>query len=183
MAEAAERRWTVEEFLDWDDGTDRRHELVDGRIVAMAPPSEAHATIVSNLTISIGTRLPPPGRVLGEFGVRLVNRDDGFYQFDLAVTCAPVEATRRYVADPVLIVEILSPSTQLHDRGRKLDDYRQLPSVNEILLVASEQRRVQHWRRDGARWIVEDLIGDADLRLAVVPEPIPLAAIYEGSGV
>jgi hypothetical protein len=72
--------------------------------------------------------------------------------------------------------------TQLHDRGRKLDDYRQLPSVQEILLVASEQRRVQHWRRDGARWI-EDLIGDADLRFAAVPDPIPLTAIYESSGV
>jgi Uma2 family endonuclease len=98
------------------------------------------------------------------------------------VTCAPADAGRRYVADPVLTVEVLSPSTQLHDRGRKLDDYRQLPSVNEILLVASEQRRVQHWRRDGARWIVEDLAG-AELRLAAVSDPISLAAVYEGSGV
>jgi Uma2 family endonuclease len=183
MADAAEKRWTVEEFLEWDDGTDRRHELVDGRIVAMAPPSEAHATIVSNLTIRIGNQLRPPCRVLSEFGVRLAERADSFYQFDLAVTCAPADASRRYVADPVLIVEVLSPSTQLHDRGRKLDDYRQLPSVKEILLVASEQRRVQHWRRDGPRWIVEDLIGDADLRLTAVADPIPLAAIYEGSGI
>jgi Uma2 family endonuclease len=183
MAEAAEKRWTVEEFLAWDDGTDRRHELVDGRIVAMAPPSEAHAAIVMNLGTAIRNQLRPPCRVLGEFGVRLEGRDDSFYQFDLAVTCAPVDAGRRYVAEPILIIEVLSPSTQLHDRGRKLDDYRQLPSVKEILLVASEQRRVQHWRRDGPRWIVEDLIGDADLRLAAVPEPIPLAAVYEGSGV
>jgi Uma2 family endonuclease len=47
MAEPAEKRWTVEEFLAWDDGTDRRYELVAGQIVAMAPPSEAHATIAS----------------------------------------------------------------------------------------------------------------------------------------
>jgi Uma2 family endonuclease len=183
MAEAAERRWTVEEFLTWDDGTDRRHELVDGRIVATAPPSEAHATIVPNLAMVLHHQLQPGHRVLGEFGVRLEGRDDTFYQFDLAVTCAPADASRRYVAEPILIVEVLSPSTQLHDRGRKLDDYRQLPSVKEILLVGSEQRRVQHWRRDGPRWIVEDLIGDADLRLAATPDPIPLAAIYEGSGV
>jgi Uma2 family endonuclease len=183
MAEAAERHWTVEEFLDWDDGTDRRYERVGGQIVAMAPPTEAHATIVSNLTIRIGAQLRPPCRVVGELGVRLEGRDDSFYQFDLAVTCVPAEAARRYVADPVLIVEVLSPSTQLHDRGRKLDDYRRLPSVAEILLVASGQRHVQHWRRDGPRWIVEDRISDADLRLAAVPDPIPLAAVYEGSGV
>ena len=98
------------------------------------------------------------------------------------MTCAPADASRRYVAEPILIVEVPT-STQPHDRGRKLDDYRQLPSIKEILLVASEQRRVQHWRRDGPRWIVEDLIGDADLRLAAAPDPIPLAAMYEGSGI
>lgn len=183
MADTAEKRWTVEEFLEWDHGTDRRYELVDGRILAMAPPSEAHAAIVMNLAIEMRSRLQPPCRLLGRFGVRPAERADSFYQFDLAVTRAPADAGRRYVADPVLIVEVLSPSTQLHDRGRKLDDYRQLPSVEEILLVASEQRRVQHWRRDAQRWIVEDLIGDADLRLTAVSNPIPLAAIYEGSGV
>ena len=57
MAEPAEKRWTVEEFLAWDDGSDRRYELVGGQIVAMAPPSEAHAAILSNLTIHIGNQL------------------------------------------------------------------------------------------------------------------------------
>jgi Uma2 family endonuclease len=183
VAEPAERRWTVEEFLAWDDGTDRRYELVGGRIVAMAPPSEAHAAIVSNLTVRIANQLQPPCRVLAEFGVRLPDRNDSFYQFDLAVTCALVDPARRYIAEPEMIVEVLSPSTLLHDRGRKLDDYRQLPSLKEILLVASEERRVQHWRRAGGRWVVDDLIGDADLHLATVPDAIPLEAIYQGSGV
>ena len=53
MAEPAQRRWTVEEFLAWDDGTDRRYELVDGRIVAIEPSSEAHATIVPNLAMAL----------------------------------------------------------------------------------------------------------------------------------
>jgi Uma2 family endonuclease len=182
MAEPAEKRWTVEEFLAWDDGTDRRYELVGGEIAAMAPPTEAHAAIVSSLTIRIGNQLRPPCRVLGEFGLRLPDREDSFYQFDLAVTCAPSDAARRYIAEPELIVEVLSPSTALHDRGRKLDHYRQLASVKEILQVASEERRIQHWRRDGSHWVVDDLIGHADLQLTVVPDPIPLAAIYEGSG-
>jgi Uma2 family endonuclease len=132
-AEPAERRWTVEEFLAWDDGTDRRYELVGGQIVAMAPPSEAHAAIVANLTLRIGGQLRPPRRVLGEFGVRLPDRDDSFYQFDRAVTCTAADPTRRYIAEPEMIVEVLSPSTALHDRGRKLDHYRQLPSLKEVL--------------------------------------------------
>jgi Uma2 family endonuclease len=77
---------------------------------------------------------------------------------------------------------VLSPSTAVHDRGRKVEDYSRLPSVKEILLVSSEERRVRYWRRDGSRWIVEDLIGEAELRLEIVPDPIPLATIYDGSG-
>ena len=71
MAEAAERRWRVEEFLAWDDGTDRRHELVDGRIVAMAPPSEAHAAIVSSSGHPHQLRSFDRHVVRSTFGVRL----------------------------------------------------------------------------------------------------------------
>jgi Uma2 family endonuclease len=61
------------------------------------------------------------------------------------------DPARRHIAEPQMIIEVLSPSTTLHDRGRKLDHYRQLPALKEILLVASEERRAQHWRRQGAR--------------------------------
>jgi Uma2 family endonuclease len=183
MAQPAEKRWKVEEFLAWDDGTDRRYELVDGQIVAMAPPSEAHAAIVVNLGAELRSRLKPPCRVLAEAGVRLPDQPDTYYQADLVVTCAPLDRARHHVEDPVLIIEVLSPSTEVHDRGRKVEDYSRLPSAKEILLVSSEERRVRSWRRDGRRWIVEDLIGEAELGLETVPEPIALAAIYEGSGV
>jgi Uma2 family endonuclease len=183
MAEAAERLWTVDQFLAWDDGTDRRYELVDGRIVAMAPPSEAHGTIVANLAGELRNRLTPPCRIVSEAGVVLADQNDTYFQADLLVTCAPPERGRAYPVEPVLIVEVLSPSTEVHDRGRKVEDYSRLTSVNEILLVSSEERRVRYWRRDGARWIVEDLIGEAHLSLGTVEEPIPLATIYEGSGV
>ena len=183
MAEPAEKRWTIEEFLAWDDGTDRRCELVDGQIVAMAPPSEAHAAIVVNLGAELRSRLKPSCRVLGEAGVRLPDRSDTYYQVDLAVTCTPPDRGRHHVEAPIFLIEVLSPSTAVHDRGRKVEDYSRLPSVKEILLVSSEERRVRSWRRDGQRWIVEDLIGEAELHLEGVPEPIPLAAIYDGSGV
>ena len=69
------------------------------------------------------------------------------------------------MAEPVLVVEVESPGTVRHDRGVKVGRYRELPSVREILLVASAERRVQLWRREGGRWSVEDVIGDAVLRL------------------
>ena len=178
MASPAPKRMTVAEFLEWDDGTDTRYELVAGRIVAMAPPAEDHGTIVMNLGRQIGNRLTPPCRVLDQAGIALPGRDDAYYQADLAVTCAPPERGRRHVAEPVLLVEVLSPSTAQHDRGTKVPDYCELPSVREILLVSSQERRVQRWRRSGEEWTVRDLIGEAELRLETIDATIPLAAVY-----
>lgn len=182
-AEPAEQRWTVEEFLAWDDGTDRRCGLIDGHNVAMVPPSEAHGTIVANLSGDFRNGPKPPCRIVGEAGVVPGDRNDTYCHADLLITRTPPERGRPYPVDPLLIVEVLSPSTADHDRGRKVEDYSRLPSVNQILLVSSEERRVRYWRRDGRRWIVEDLIGEAELGLEVVPDPIPLVAICEGSGV
>ncbi len=78
---------------------------------------------------------------------------------------------------------MLSPSTAEHDRSTKLADHRRLPSVLEILVVSSRERRVELLRREGERWVIEDLIGEAELRLEVIDAAIPLAAVYEGTGV
>lgn len=170
---------SLAEFLEWDDGTDARYELVGGRPVAMAPPSAAHAVIVANLTATLRARLRPPCYVATEAGVLPREGRDSYYQADLVLSCSPLEPLSQWIPEPVLIVEVLSPSTAQHDRGTKLFDYREIGSVQEIVVVASETRRVELWRREGARWIVETLIGDAELRLAVVDEPIPLSAIYD----
>ncbi|MGH6920882.1 MAG: Uma2 family endonuclease, partial [Geminicoccaceae bacterium] len=60
MAEPAEKRMSLAAFLEWDDGTDTRYELIDGRIVAMAPPVEAHGMIVANIVAAIRPGLKPP---------------------------------------------------------------------------------------------------------------------------
>jgi Uma2 family endonuclease len=183
MAGPAEKRWTVEEFLAWDNSTERRYELVDGKIVEIPFQPEAHGTIMATLGALLHNSLPRACRALIRAGIVSPDRDATYYQADLVVTCTPPERGRQYPPDPKLVVEVLSESTAVLDRGRKLDDYRRLPSVQEILLVSSEERHVCSWSRDGRRWIVEDLIGEADLRLDTVPDPIPLAAIYDGSGV
>ncbi|HEX3210346.1 MAG TPA: Uma2 family endonuclease, partial [Geminicoccaceae bacterium] len=85
--------------------------------------------------------------------------------------------------DPVVVIEVLSPSTIEHDRGRKAYDYSQIDSVREIVLVSSEQRHVVIWRRRGTKWEVEHLIGDAALGLESVGLTLPFATIYAHSGV
>jgi Uma2 family endonuclease len=180
MAEPAEQRMSLAAFLDWDDGTDTRYELLDGRIIAMAPPVEAHGTVVANLVAAIHPRLKAPCRVVVEAGIIPADRPDTWYQADLVVVCAPAERGAHAIAEPRLIVEVLSPSTAAHDRGVKLADYRKLASVEQILLVASEDRHVELWLRAPDGWKVQDLIGDAAIPLAIDTQPLPLAAIYEG---
>jgi Uma2 family endonuclease len=179
MAEPAEKRMSLAAFFDWDDGTDARYELVDGRLVAMAPAIEAHGTIIANLAAVIRPRLKPPCRVVVEAGITPPDRADTWYEADLVVTCAPAERGARAVTEPRLIVEVLSHSTAAHDRGVKLTDYRRIASVEQILVVASEDRHVEVWRRAADGWAVQDLIGDAAIRLALDDQPLPLAAVYD----
>ena len=94
--------------------------------------------------------MQPPCRVISEAGIVIPDRADTYYIADLAVTCAPREPGRRMVVDPVLVIEVLSPSTGQVDRWRKVADYRTLPSVQEILVVFSDERRVELQRRTPA---------------------------------
>ncbi len=182
MPDTAPRRMTVEEFLDWDDGTDRRYELIDGVPVAMAPPRPVHGALVGTLAghlfVSLQTR-PSCGVRIGA-GVRSRLRGSTWLEADLAVSCSPASADGTEVTDPILIVEILSPSTEAHDRRRKLPEYRALPTVQEILLVAQDAFYCEvHRRLDAGRWLTDLVQGpDAVLRLDSVRLTLPLSALY-----
>jgi Uma2 family endonuclease len=178
MASHAPQRMTLAAFLEWDDGTDRRYQLLDGVPVMMAPAVEAHGELAAALAGEIRNRVKPPCRVISEAGITVPGRSDTYYVADLAVTCVPREPGRRMLAEPVLIVEVLSPSTELIDRLRKLADYRTLPSVREILIAFPDERRVEVQRRTAEGWRVEDLIGQASIELSACDRPIPLEALY-----
>lgn len=175
MSAPAPKLMTVEEFLRWDDGTDRKFELVDGVVRLMAPPPDTHGTIVVNTALAIGRQLRPDCRIIAEAGLR----PRSFYQADLAITCAPpVPGGSRMIEHPVVIIEVLSPGTADHDRERKALDYRSFPSIQEVVLIATTARHVEIWRRDGERWNGHDFIGDAVARLESFAIDLPLIDVY-----
>ncbi|HEX3209109.1 MAG TPA: Uma2 family endonuclease [Geminicoccaceae bacterium] len=178
MASKVPQTVTLAEFLEWDDGTDRRYQLVDGVPVMMAPTLEAHGELALNIGAEIRSRLQSPCRVIAEAGVTVPARRDTFYVADLAITCAPREPGRRMLAEPVVIVEVLSPSIGPVDRWRKVADCRTLPSVEAIVVAFAEERRIELQRRTTEGWRVEDLIGQAELALPRCATPIPLDALY-----
>lgn len=183
MAETALKGMTVDEFLDWEDGTDTRYELVDGCIVAMAPPAPPHGVIAVRLggAIDVALRSRRPCIVQSEAGIVRPDRDDSCYVADLAVTCEPLQVEDRLIRSPVLIVEILSPTTASHDRQRKVADYRQIASVHEILLIDSQTVFAEVLRREGEYWVTKIVQGPAaTLTLSSVPVSILMAELYEG---
>jgi Uma2 family endonuclease len=170
----------VTEFLAWNSPGDTRYELVGGEPVMMAPPKVQHAVIADNVAGLLRPRLRPPCRVMQGVGVLLDRETDDYFEADLAVSCESRRAGQQHLEAPRLVVEVLSPSTRHHDLGIKLDRYRELPSVEEVLLVSSTDRRVTHWLREGDHWRVQDHIGRGSVALALTDVGLDLDAIYAG---
>jgi Uma2 family endonuclease len=146
----------------------------------MAAPSGEHGPITMNVGIEIDRRLErrPSCRVQGDAGIRI--SDSTFYVADVALTCNP-ERRSQITRDPVLIVEVLSPGTRAQDKGRKLDDYKALPSVAEIWLVDSERRSVQVWWREAEGWSARDFLGAASFESRVLEDRIALDRLYRNT--
>lgn len=171
---------SLPEFLAWNSPGDARYELFGGEPVMMAPPKVQHAVIADNVAGLLRPRLRQPCQVMQGVGVLLDRETDDYFEADLAVSCEPRRAGQQHLEAPRLVVEILSPSTRHRDLGTKLDRYRELQSVGEVLLVSSTERRVTHWRREGDHWRVQDHIGKGSVALALVDGGLDLDVIYAG---
>ena len=135
--------------------------------------------LVSRIDAALSGRRPCNAQV--EAGVIRADRADTYFEADIAATCEGNEPGRQAIKDPFLIVEILSPSTERHDRRIKLPVYRQLATVQEILFIASDGLYAELHRRAGAQWLTEILRGgEAVLTLMSVGIEISLRDLYEG---
>jgi Uma2 family endonuclease len=179
MSEAARQSsMTVREFLRWEDGTDTHYELVRGQPVAMAPPSGRHAVLTRNAQDTLSAKLRPPCASFFGAGVARSEDDDECRLPDVFVTCEPTP--ERVFTAPRLIVEVLSPSTMKDDRTDKLDFYKSLASVDTVLLVWQDKRRVQLNARVDDGWLTQDLVGGGRIELPALGIVLTLNDLYEG---
>jgi Uma2 family endonuclease len=157
MGEAASTGFTSEEFLAWEAEQPGKHEFVAGEIFAMGGASDRHATISLNIASALRDYLRggPCRSFMADMKVR-VDAADAFFYPDVLVTCDPADQERsHYKAAPVLVVEVLSPSTEAFDRGQKFAAYRRLPSLQEYLLIDPTQGSVELYRRDASdHWVL-----------------------------
>jgi Uma2 family endonuclease len=182
-------RMTVDEFLVWDadDLTGRRWQLMDGEPVLMAPAAEQHGAIQNELGRLLANHLAErasPCRVITAPGiVPRVRANENFRVPDLGVTCAP-PSREVMVLEPVLLIEILSPSNEPETRAN-VWTYTTIPSVQEILLVRSTRVEAELLRRgsDGTWPEQPVIIRPTDvLELTSLDFTAPLASLYRTTG-
>jgi len=170
---------TLAEFLEWDDGTGTRYELLDGLTVAMAPSANRHAAIVVKLGAALSRRLRPPCLAYAEGGVAPQATRDSYFKPDVSVNCEPATGDP-IVANPILVAEVLSPSTRTHDRGAKVPLYQEMPSIRHILLLDQDRRRIDHLRRTDRGWEQTTHLAGGTLALEALGLELPVDEVYEG---
>ncbi|GJD61207.1 Uma2 family endonuclease [Methylobacterium frigidaeris] len=182
-------RLTVAEFDRFVDAQQDEHdwELVDGGIVMMTNPTENHEQIAGNLGAPLKLAMDAQGCRSYRGGMRVLRDYDGRGRDkpkpDIDVRCGPRQ-NRTFVTDPLVIVEVLSPSTMDRDRGPKLSFYKlsfykSLPTLRHFVLVYQDQMRVEHDRREPEGWVSDVLTApDHVLRFEAVEFEIALDRVY-----
>jgi len=177
------------EYLALEARSPVRHEYIAGDVFAMTGASIRHNIIALNIATALRTHLRgTPCRALME-GVKLyLTKERSYFYPDVMVTCEPrlleLDAQVQVVDSPVLIVEVLSPSTEGIDHREKLRAYRTLPGLKEYAMVSQDECRVElHRRRGDIGWDIITFEPGDMVELASVELALPIAEVYFESGV
>ena len=175
-------RMTAEEYLKWEALQDLRYELIDGDVVAMTGGTIAHNDIALNLNDKLRSALRPKGCRVNVADVKVnVEATGNYFYPDLVVSCddRDREATKE-ILFPGLLVEVLSPRTEAKDRGRKWQNYRQIPTLIEYVLINCDRRLVECFRRRDRLWIYQTFGVGEVLDLESVGVSIAVDDLYDG---
>ena len=170
-----------QDYFDLEQTQDQRYEYLAGEVFAMVGGTEAHALISANTVTVLSMRLRErPCRVYGADMKLYIAAADKFCYPDVMVLCGEGERGGNYVEAPVLIVEVLSDSTESYDRGLKFEHYRAIPNLRHYLLLSQRRLHAElYTRTDPASWRFQETSGDAGgVVLDTWGVELPLAELY-----
>ncbi len=179
---AKHHRYTYQEYLAFERSANVRHEFFDGEIYAMAGGTPTHAAICANVISIFNFQLRGKGCQAFTSDLRIRVLETGLATYpDVTVVCGQREIDsedRNTVTNPRVLVEVLSPSSAAYDRGEKLEHYKRISSLREVLLVAHDERLIEVWRRgeDGA-WSRREA-RSGNLTLTSVPCTLAVDEVY-----
>jgi Uma2 family endonuclease len=184
MSTAPIRRLTPAEYLAAERASDRKHEFYRGEMFAMAGASRKHVAATGNFFAWLHNQLRDTPCSVYTSDMRVLVDRTGLYTYpDISVTCEHpefVDGLFDTLLNPQMIVEVLSPSTETYDRGKKFDHYRQVASLKEYVLVSLDQPMIERYTRvDEDRWTLDVAKGlEATVELGVTGTALPLAEVY-----
>lgn len=178
-------KYTAAEYLALERESEEKHEFLDGQIYAMAGASQRHNLITLNLGAELRAALRGGPCETYTNDMRVKVSKTGLYSYpDVTVVCDKPEFDDEVLdtlLNPLVLIEVLSPSTADYDRGAKFAHYRSLASVQEILHVDQESVHLVHYRRqDDETWLLSETKNlEGSIELPVLGVEIGLARIYE----
>jgi Uma2 family endonuclease len=184
MASAAlKTRYTPEQYLTLERSADFKSEYFNGFVTAMAGASREHNLIAVNLSREISSQLKNRPREAYMSDMRILVSRTGLYTYpDMVAVCGEPrfqDEKEDTLLNPTMIAEVLSPTTESYDRGAKFAHYRRLAALQEYVLVAHDEARVERFTRQGDEWLLTEFIQlDDSLRLASIDCALPLREIY-----
>lgn len=185
MAAQPNATMSVEEYLEFERASETKHEYYGGEVLAMAGASFVHNLIAMNTGASLHAQLRgKPCRVLPSDLRLFVQAANLFTYPDLTVVCGQPRfgpSAPDTLLNPKVIIEVLSPSTESHDRGRKFQYYRTIASLDEYVLITQETPRIEHFvRQANDLWLFSEAVGlDATLALPTIDCTLALADVYQ----
>ena len=184
MVAPVRQYFSFAEYLELEEIAAVKHEFLGGHVWAMAGGTPAHAAIAANVIALLSAQLRGrPCRVFtSDLRIRVLATGLGTYP-DVTVVCGqletdPADPRGNTVTNPLVLVEVLSPSTEEYDRGEKLAHYQRIPSLAEIVLIAHNDRRLEVWRREGDRWTLDVFRADERAQLASIGSELAVAEVY-----
>jgi Uma2 family endonuclease len=179
MSTVLRRPMTVDAFLAWEEQQDMRWEFDGFTPVAMTGGTAGHSAIQRNISIALGSRLRGKPCQVFTSDLKLRVADSIRYP-DAFVVCSPVARSATLVTDPVVIFEVLSPSTASIDPFVKNREYRDTPSVQRYVMLDQDHVGATVFARLDNDWTGHVLGADAMLAMPEIGIEVPLADFYEG---
>jgi Uma2 family endonuclease len=185
MVAKPDKYYTPEEYLILEETADYRSEYYKGEIFAMSGGSANHNRIAGNVYITLREALE--GKPCETFitDMCLLVKKNGLYTYpDVMVVCGKLEFVKGHtdtLTNPVVIVEVLSESTQGYDRGAKFELYRALETLQDYVLIDQSRVHAEYFRRlDDGRWLLTEFNElEAILKIEAVGVEIPLSRVYQ----
>ena len=174
---------TPEEYFAWEEKQLEKHELINGQVYAISVGSVNHSRIAIRFATMVDTHLDTSSCITGNSDLRINIVGTNNYTYpDVSVTCDDRDkTTTQYITYPCLIVEVLSPSTELYDRSGKFRLYRKNPHLQDYLLVSSTSIEMDLYHKNEAgEWLIINYQEGDTVELKSINLSFPIEQVYRG---